>query len=385
MKKAVIFFLIIPLIPLSILAQEGYTSDNNSTGFWTDAGIWSRSQNWMPTTPGTDVGGATGFVDIYGYVVRSGNLTLRGMALLTVYDTLWITGNFNVTQSSSIDVRAGGILVVDGNMTCNGGTSSTNNGNIIVKGRLTSSGSARVNNHPGGTDGFYVYGPASGSGGASFNGSPNTSSANLLDESDLSANNSSLYNFVHATLPVRLISTDASFDGEKVKVIWSTSSELNNDRFEIYRSTNEVDFKYLGEVPGHGTTTDLIEYTFVDDCPVIGTSYYKIKQVDFEGEHTYFPPVAVHVNPSSIIFQVIPTIIKEGNVKLKIGNINHHTVRITLNALKGNLAFDKTFFLKKGIIRKIELTDTDQLQNGIYIITLYTGRNQYRKKVIIGR
>lgn len=383
MKKVVLFFLCVLMTHLSILAQVGYTSENNSIGFWTNDGIWSRNQTWLPTTPGVNVGGATNFVDLHGYIVRDGDLTLEGGVLLTVYDTLWIMGDINITQSSSIDIQPGGILIVDRNFVVNGGTTATNNGNVIVTGNLTSSGSAAIDNSPEGVDGFFVYGTVSASGGATFNGSSDTSSGNMLGESDLSVNNSDLYNFVHTILPVQIISLDASFDGEKVKVQWATTLELKNDRFEIYRSIDEVDFKYLGKVTGHGNSSALIEYTFVDDRPLTGKSYYKIKQVDFDGEYTYSPPVAVHVNPPAIIFQVIPTKVKNGNVKFKIGNISQDTFRVTLNGLKGSLAFDKTISLQKGITREIELPGTHQLQNGIYLLTLHTDKDHHRKKVIL--
>ena len=386
MKRTGLLFLFFFIANLSVLAQDGYTSHDNNVGFWTDAGIWTRSQSWMQPTPGTNVGGATGYANLHGYTTRNGNLTLSGVANVTVYDTLWIMGDLNVSNSSSINVQSGGILVVDGNFVAIGGTVSSNHGNIIVKGDLTISGSAGVNNSSAGSDGFYVYGTISRSGGAQFNGRNDISAGNFRDESDLSTNNGSLDNFVNnATLPVQLVDLSASFTREKVNVKWITASELNNDKFEIYRSLNGADFKYLGEVKGNGTTTTLHEYTFADNFPEKGTSYYRIKQIDFDGSYEYSPLVSVHIELSSIIFRVVPTVVKEGNIKIKICNIGEGKTRMIINNLKGNLVFDDMIDLKTGITQQIELTGTDQLEQGIYILTLYTDRGQYRKKVIIDR
>lgn len=170
MRNTILLFLLVLTTYSSGWAQNGYTSDNNSTGIWTDNGIWTRSQGWMQPSPGINVGGATSYIDLYGYVTRNGHLTLGGGSAVTVYDTLWIMGNINVTQGSSISVESGGVLIIDGNFVANGGTVSSNSGNVIVKGDLTLSGGANVNNNASGSDGFYVYGTASGSGGAQFNG-----------------------------------------------------------------------------------------------------------------------------------------------------------------------------------------------------------------------
>lgn len=385
MKKTGILFNIFLIIGLSALAQNGYVSDNNNVGLWTDAGIWTRSQGWMQPTPGTTVGGAASYVDLYGYVSRNGDLTLGGSAAVTVYDTLWIMGNLNVSGGSSLDVQSGGILVVDGNFVGSGGTVSSNNGNIIVKGDLTISGGADINNNSAGSDGFYVYGTVSRSGGAQFNGSNNISAGNFRDESDLSTHNGSLNNFVNATLPVELVDISASFANEKVNLKWVTASELNNDKFEIYRSINGTDFEYLGEVKGNGTTSTLHEYTFVDNSPENGTIYYRIKQIDFDGSYEYSPSVSVRLELSSIILQVVPTVVKEGNIKIKACNIGQGRTPMIISNLKGNVVFDDIIDLKAGAIQHIELTGTDQLRQGIYMLTFFSGGTQYRKKVIIDR
>jgi hypothetical protein len=89
-------------------------------------------------------------------------------------------------------------------------------------------------------------------------------------------------------LPVELTSFTASVTKSGTGLLqWHTAAELNNDRFEIERSVNGVDFTQLGSVDGSGTTNRPNDYQFEDTNPVLSLVYYRLKQVDFDGEFEY--------------------------------------------------------------------------------------------------
>lgn len=96
-----------------------------------------------------------------------------------------------------------------------------------------------------------------------------------------------------STLPIDLISLNAHFDGNKVIVSWTSATEMNNMNFIVERSINTVDWQAIGSVNGSGNSNNLIEYSFEDNNPINGISYYRLKQVDFNGEYTYYGPVFV--------------------------------------------------------------------------------------------
>ncbi len=98
------------------------------------------------------------------------------------------------------------------------------------------------------------------------------------------------------SLPVELTSFVGTAKGSNVELVWKTASERNNDRFEIERSRDNVNFSKIGFVRGSGTTTEAKEYRFVDEG-VSGTLYYRLKQVDFDGAFAYSPVVEVRVAP----------------------------------------------------------------------------------------
>lgn len=88
-------------------------------------------------------------------------------------------------------------------------------------------------------------------------------------------------------LPVELISFDAKPKGNAVELTWVTASEKDNAYFEIQRSINGKDFERITTVKGAGNSITTIEYLTMDESPVAGTSYYQLKQVDFDGTSDY--------------------------------------------------------------------------------------------------
>src|SRR5690606_28516311 len=74
-----------------------------------------------------------------------------------------------------------------------------------------------------------------------------------------------------------------------VDLTWATASEYNNDRFEIERSTNGLNWSQIGSVSGMGTTQQRHEYLFTDEYPENGENYYRLKQVDFDDKYEYSP------------------------------------------------------------------------------------------------
>ena len=88
-------------------------------------------------------------------------------------------------------------------------------------------------------------------------------------------------------MPIEMTMWTATSLEESVLLEWTTASEENNDYFAIERSIDGVTWKVLGNVGGAGTTSATHYYSFEDTKPVSGISYYRLKQVDFNGEYTY--------------------------------------------------------------------------------------------------
>ncbi|MEO5570174.1 MAG: hypothetical protein ABIT08_05690, partial [Bacteroidia bacterium] len=87
-------------------------------------------------------------------------------------------------------------------------------------------------------------------------------------------------------LPVKLISFKAVLENNIVNLSWVTASEINNDYFNVERSTDGKSFVSIIKVKGAGSTSVLHQYK-ATDAPVSGTYYYRLKQTDFNGQFAF--------------------------------------------------------------------------------------------------
>lgn len=104
--------------------------------------------------------------------------------------------------------------------------------------------------------------------------------------------------YEYSVLPVELIYFEAVLKGDVVLLDWKTASELNNDHFMIERSTDAVVWEEIGQVYGHGTTSLPHSYKFIDKYPLSGVSYYRFRQVDYDGNFSYSPVRSIEYSVS---------------------------------------------------------------------------------------
>jgi len=103
------------------------------------------------------------------------------------------------------------------------------------------------------------------------------------------------------TLPIQLIYFQAYPTEENtVKLEWKTASEVNNDFFTIERSSDGVEWKEIKRIDGAGNA-EMMTYTVLDEKPLAGLSYYRLKQTDFNGEFEYVDVKSVNFENTQLI------------------------------------------------------------------------------------
>lgn len=149
---------------------------------------------------------------------------------------------------------------------------------------------------------------------------------------------------VTGCLPIELLSFSGNFEKENNRVLleWSTASELNNSHFVIERTSDGLNFEAIGEIPSSapsGNSTWQIDYRFYDINPPSGTIYYRLRQVDFNGENKITGLVSVEVipgkisglsikpNPAGEFVQIDFTSFEEGPVAIKISDYSGRIVK----------------------------------------------------------
>lgn len=198
--------------------------------------------------------------------------------LTSVSDNIEVTGSFtiggNVNLSGDvINLGSGGnrTLIFSGIVTVSSTTQFLGNGNVTLTNGISAS-------------------PAGGQGVITFD---------ELNTRLATGNYATLSDALNGILPVELSDFKATPRTSGIELLWSTSSELNNERFLIERSGADAVFVSIGEVKGAGTTADPKEYSFTDRAPLNGVNYYRLRQEDYDGKFEYSPVIAVQ-GPKSL-------------------------------------------------------------------------------------
>ena len=115
-------------------------------------------------------------------------------------------------------------------------------------------------------------------------------------------------------LPIELISFNAKKHEDNVQIYWETATEINNDYFIVERSFDGVHFSPISRINGAGNSTHIINYSIEDQDYVNGINYYRLTQVDFNGDETISKIVAVDMTKrNGTVIKVINTLGQEVN------------------------------------------------------------------------
>lgn len=91
------------------------------------------------------------------------------------------------------------------------------------------------------------------------------------------------FNYGNTILPVEFTSLTAECASTGVKVEWSTASETQCSHYNVYRSSDGINYTFVTTVAGAGTTSEPHNYSVYDMNAVSGVNYYRVDQVDING------------------------------------------------------------------------------------------------------
>ncbi|MCX7954660.1 MAG: hypothetical protein N3A01_05670, partial [Bacteroidales bacterium] len=190
-------------------------------------------------------------------------------------------------------------------------------------------------------------------------------------------------------LPIELAEFKAYPYGKFVKTEWVTYSEYNNDYFVVEKSTDLQTFIEVGKVKGAGFSSVINKYELIDNYPIPGVSYYRLKQVDFDGKYTYSDTVAVLFEQSvnaitNPLLEIYPNPLTSNPLYVKLNSFppTQEVLIVVANAL-GEIMYSKVVITDiDGNL--IEATDPyDLLSPGIYYVIASTKNFTLNKKLII--
>ena len=169
-------------------------------------------------------------------------------------------------------------------------------------------------------------------------------------------------------LPIELVDfTTMVRDNNIVDLHWRTASEINSDFYQIERSANGNEWKSIDKVKAAGNSNELLNYHYQDKDPLNGISYYRLKNVDFDGSFEFSFVISAYVNnnsSNSILVYPNPT-----NGMITITQLNYNLNSVSLYNQQGIEVTDLVqVTYSNGTTAQIDITS---LNPGIYFIKLH--------------
>lgn len=184
-----------------------------------------------------------------------------------------------------------------------------------------------------------------------------------------------------AALPVELLSFNAEKNPRTVNLAWSTASEINNDFFLVERSVAGRDFETIGKLPGAGNSQGLLRYEFVDHQPGMGTNYYRLRQVDFDGQFEYSDIRAVQFEVVENQISVYPNPVNTGLLNIDFAALYPMDIVVELVDMRGRTLRRKDTYLEEGV-NQMQFSIGDQVP-GMYLLRLKYGGNMYAERITV--
>jgi Secretion system C-terminal sorting domain len=153
-----------------------------------------------------------------------------------------------------------------------------------------------------------------------------------------------------------------------IKLEWSTTNEKDNSHFEIEKSLDGKNFIKIGQVKGFGTTSEIQNYTFLDDKMTNTTAYYRLRQTDFNGKVAFSKIIATNSDLRKGKTRVYPTLVNDWvTVDLKASN----DFDLLVSDVVGRVVLSQKVKYTEG--GNTFLLDLNGISKGIYFVTLKSG------------
>ena len=179
-------------------------------------------------------------------------------------------------------------------------------------------------------------------------------------------------------LPVELTSFACNkVSNGTVQLTWITASESNSDYFSIEKSSDGLSFESIGKKDASENSNTAVKYTFVDTEPNVGKAYYRLKQIDLDGQSEYSDLCFVNSEVEEYKLKIYPN--PAGNtVYISLGTEESPSVSV-LN----NWGDEVPVTMYDGDNGKV--LDTTGLPDGLYIVEVTINRKVFKEKVIVQR
>lgn len=359
--------------PLAISSIISTVKDGN----WNQKDVWDL--NSVPVSSDQII--VNNVVDLTSDI----NISINGR--LIINNGASLKGNKNISIDNGAEILNYGILscynfrndgdlenyysvIVENNFDNN--SSIYNTSEIIVFNNLINNGGTIS-----GVDGFLytgnnlinnAFGYISNQSICSIDGNRNP----LISNSGTYDENTVYFCKKHTSLPVKLLSFDASPDKGQINLKFTTATEINCGFFCLQKSIDGTNFNTIESITAKGNSTEIQEYFSIDDNPQNGTNYYQLTQTDFDGKTEIISTIAVNYKNTENNLNIYPN---PTNGIINISGINDfENIEIQIFSLEGKQITNQKIFQNS--------INIESLNSGIYFVKISKNLEQIRMQKI---
>ena len=182
-------------------------------------------------------------------------------------------------------------------------------------------------------------------------------------------------------LPIELTAFSAKFINKAVNVSWSTQTEINNDHFTVERSSDNETYTPIGIVEGAGTSSTAHTYSLIDEQPLSGISYYRLRQTDYDGKSETFKAVVVQ-NKGKGVVTIFPNPATSSSTVHIAADQPLDFASVTVQDLTGKTIPSSAMMNENGTI-DLRIDDSYMQKGAVYFISVSDGSSIIREKLFI--
>ena len=180
----------------------------------------------------------------------------------------------------------------------------------------------------------------------------------------------------NSPFPIELVDFTAERRKNTVECNWITASEINNNYFIVERSRDTKNVEDVGRIDGAGNSTSNKYYAFKDESPMDGLSYYRLKQIDYDGRMSFSHWVPVSFLKKMNQLLLYPNPAKTG-LSCDFLTAENGEATIGIYDLAGKIIFSEKKIIVAGQ-NKIEL-NISSLADGFYFVGMSENNSDLRQ------
>lgn len=190
-----------------------------------------------------------------------------------------------------------------------------------------------------------------------------------------------------SAMPIELKTFYALPQSKKVMLHWETATETDNKDFTVERSKDGISYSVLSVLPSkapHGNSLKSVQYEYLDEKPIEGTSYYRFKQTDYNGKFKYFQSISVDMEKSNnVTFTVYPNP-NQGQFTVDFTGVeNNHEIEVVMYDQQGKLVYQKTIMSESLATNTFSIIPDEKIASGTYMVNFVVESVKHPVKVMV--